>query len=244
MTQVPHYLIIGNGRVAKHFQYYFSHLPLSYSTWQRNEPLVELDHQLMKASHILLLIKDDAIDPFIQQFLQSKKIVQQNQPLLIHCSGSLVSAHAVGAHPLMTFSHHLYDLALYQSVPFVIDHDAPSFKELFPGLPNPHVYLQKAFKAKYHALCVMAGNFSCLLWKKLMDEIENEFKLPANIVHPYLLQQSQNLITHLPSALTGPLTRNDKKTIAKNLEALQQDPFQRIYQAFIDCYQSIASKTQ
>lgn len=110
MRQVPRYLLIGNGRVAKHFRHYFTSLGLSFTTWQRNQPDMQL--QLRDVSHILLLISDQQIETFIQQHLSN------TSALLVHFSGSLISEKAHGAHPLMTFSHSLYDISQYQRIPF------------------------------------------------------------------------------------------------------------------------------
>ena len=234
MRQIPHYLIIGNGRVARHFHHYFSLLTLPVSTWNRSESIDALTTKISNATHVLVLIKDDAIASFFDQHSANK-----NNIIWLHFSGSLVSPTVVGAHPLMTFSHALYDLAHYKKIPFVLDHDAPDFEIILPGLSNPHVRLSKKLKAKYHALCVLSGNFSCMLWKKLFAEFEKEFNFSSMVSHPYLLQQTQNLMSDPNSALTGPLTRNDMITIEKNLHALEGDPFQNIYKEFVACYQKI-----
>lgn len=235
MRQVPYYLIIGNGRVARHFQHYFKHLALSHSTWHRRQPLAALQQAAAKATHILILIKDDAIDHFIDTHLSDV------DAHILHFSGSLNSEKAYGAHPLMTFSNDLYDLSQYQSIPFVIDHDAPAEADLLPGLPNPTMRLHKSQKAKYHAWCVLSGNFSCLLWQHFFKSLEADFHIPPHAAHGYLYQQTQNLLTHPETALTGPLVRADRVTLKKNLEALKDDPFQKVYQSFMDCYAEIMS---
>lgn len=233
MRQVPHYLIIGNGRVARHFQHFFSLLSLSFSAWNRRESLDKLQSELTSATHVLLLISDKAIDDFAAQHLATSKALR------IHFSGSLVSQHAYGAHPLFSFNQDLYDLHHYQSFPFVIDQDAPPFETLLPGLPNQHVRLHTSLKAKYHALCVLSGNFSCLLWQKLFSSFEHELQLPPTIAHAYLQQQMRNLLMNPQTALTGPLVRNDTDTIQKNLAALTEDPFQSVYQSFVTCFQKM-----
>lgn len=233
MRQVPHTLIIGNGRVSHHFQHYFSLLQIPYSSWHRKQAISQLHQTLNHATHVLLLINDSAIESFIETQLQTY------QGMVIHCSGSLVTERAYGAHPLMTFSEKLYDLALYQTIPFILDHDAPEFTELFPGLQNQYVRLQKSLKPKYHALCVLSGNFSCLMWQKLFNTLEHEFNIPGSMAHPYLSQQTHNLLTDPHRALTGPLARGDSNTIASNLSALENDPFQAVYQSFITCYQKM-----
>jgi predicted short-subunit dehydrogenase-like oxidoreductase (DUF2520 family) len=137
----------------------------------------------------------------------------------------------------MTFGQELYDLVAYQQIPLLIDHDAPELTALLPGLNNPHQHLHTSKKTQYHALCVLAGNFSCMLWQKLFTDFEQALNLPKELAHPYLKQQMQNLLTAPESALTGPVVRQDQKTIAKNLQALTDDPFQEVYESFVSCYQ-------
>jgi predicted short-subunit dehydrogenase-like oxidoreductase (DUF2520 family) len=234
MRQVPRYLIIGDGRVARHFQYYFSLLHLSYTAWHRAQPIEKLQKSIPQATHILILIKDHAIDTFCETYLQN------TTALCIHFSGSHISSYAFGAHPLMTFHHDKYTLDDYLAIPFVVDHDAPEFERLLPGISNKNIRLNKLAKAKYHALCVMSGNFSCILWQKLFASFEEEFNMPSTFAHPYLRQQTQNLLSDAKSALTGPLVRNDNATIQKNITALENDPFQEIYLSFVECYKKIS----
>jgi hypothetical protein len=140
MRQVPRYLLIGNGRVAHHFQHYFSLLTLSFACWHRKLPLTLLEYELQQSSHILILIREQAIEEFIVTHLK------KSNALLIHFSGSLVTSHAYGAHPLSSFNHSLWSLAQYQLIPFILDEDAPPFESLLPGLYNPHVRLHPSLK--------------------------------------------------------------------------------------------------
>lgn len=230
MGQVPAYLIIGDGRVARHVRHYLSLLGVSHDTWHRAQPLTDLASRLATATHILVLIKDDAIALFVQEYL-SNTTAQK-----IHFSGALVMPGAVGAHPLMTFGQDLYTLEKYKSIPFVLDEGAPDLATLLPGLPNPFAYLPFSQKAKYHAMCVLAGNFSCLLWQKFFSTLENDFSMPVNIGLPYLLQQTENIARDYKTALTGPLARGDAATLQKNIDALTGDAFQAVYQSFVDAY--------
>lgn len=236
MRQVPYYLLIGSGRLAHHLRHYLSLLSLSFMTWERNDGLDRLTLKVERATHILILISDDAIDSFITQHFSTTTAYR------IHFSGSLITDKAFGAHPLMSFGAHLYDLQTYQSFPFILDEDAPSFTELLPGLPNQHMRLPKKLKHKYHALCVLSGNFSCMLWQKLFASFETELHLPPAMAHAYLLQQTNNLISNPKTALTGPLVRKDTHTIHNHLAALESDPFQNIYKSFVTCYQQLIRK--
>lgn len=311
MRQVPKYLIVGNGRVARHLCHYFDLLKIKqYTRWDRSQPLARLHEAATDATHILLAIKDSAIEPFIDEHLvdlapcahikmfntalsalkkeitpahvkdmeaalksfakshdlnaASKRQMEQLEKTAhavkdaaslkklgdglhalkaglpaakrIHFSGALVTKKAFGAHPLMTFGPELYTLEKYLAIPFVVDAKAPPFGALLPGLHNPSVRLSPQKKAKYHALCVMAGNFSCILWQKLFDSLADEFRIPPHTADMYLRQQTENLLGDYKNALTGPLARGDQDTIKKNLKSLEGDAFHAVYSAFIKAY--------
>ncbi|EKD74978.1 MAG: hypothetical protein ACD_44C00270G0003 [uncultured bacterium] len=231
MQQVPRYLLIGNGRLAFHFRHYFSLLNLNYQTWSRHESHEKLLSQLDFASHVLLLISDDAINDFY------KKSLKNHNKIFVHFSGSLITDKIYGAHPLFSFTKNLCEFETYQSIPFIIDDDAPTIQEILPSLPNPHMRLPKSLKGKYHALCVLAGNFSCMLWKKLFYEFQNTFNFPPHLAHPYLKQIFLNIKNDPENCLTGPFLRRDITTIQNNIEALNNDIFQEIYTSFWNCYQ-------
>lgn len=231
MRQVP-YLIIGDGRLARHFSYYFQALGLPFQQWsRRQDPTTQQLKKLAESSErALLLISDNVIEAFIQQHNYLQKL------LCIHCSGYLTIDAVVGAHPLMTFTPNLYRLNEYQQIPFVIEQSSHTFSDLFPGLPNPAYFIAKSQKALYHSLCVLSGNFTCILWQKLFREFKQQFGFPATIALPYLARICENVATDPEAALTGPLARGDQKTLAANLKALKGDPFQAVYQAFVDCF--------
>jgi predicted short-subunit dehydrogenase-like oxidoreductase (DUF2520 family) len=231
MRQVPAQLaaplgIVGSGRVARHFHHYFTLLGLPVCVWSRREGTRSPPDALASCRTVLLLIRDAAIVPFVDAWpaLQEKRMV--------HCSGSLVTPAAEVAHPLMTFGPTLYDLADYRAIPFVLDAGGTPFSELFPDLPNPSFMIPAAERPYYHALCVMAGNFSTILWVKLFDELQRRFGMPASAAHPYLARVAANVMADAGRALTGPLARGDAQAIAANLTALEGDPFHAVYAAF------------
>src|SRR5690606_28613835 len=89
----PRYLIIGNGRVARHFEHYFTLLRIPTQSWSRKQNTIEeLQELYFSADITLVLISDSQIEEFISAhpFLQSKPIV--------HFSGSLSTPLAFGAH--------------------------------------------------------------------------------------------------------------------------------------------------
>jgi hypothetical protein len=233
MRQVPSpatapFGIVGDGRVARHFQHYFNLLNVPVRGWSRRSTDTPVD-ALAPCGTVLVLISDTAIGPFIDAWPELRT------HRLVHCSGSLVTPAAECAHPLMTFGPDLYGFATYERIPFVVDAGGTPFETLLPGLPNPSFAIAAADRPSYHAHCVMAGNFSTLLWRKLFDQLER-FGVPASAAHPFLTQTARNVIADADRALTGPLARGDAATIAANLAALDGDPFREVYSAFARVY--------
>ncbi|MGE3760529.1 MAG: DUF2520 domain-containing protein, partial [Pseudobdellovibrionaceae bacterium] len=227
------YLIIGNGRAAKHLVHYFQLLSsqIPFYRWYRDPSDFNnskmLDFMLAQASHVILAISDSEIASFVE------KTPALEGKCLIHLSGALEVRGVFAAHPLMTFTNELYDFDVYKKMAFVLSAGSPPFSQLFPHLGNANYEIPVDKKALYHALCVLSGNFTSLLWKKTFSEFESQLSLPKEILFPYLQQISANLQKNSGDALTGPLARRDFATIDKNLEALQGDPFRFVYQAFV-----------
>lgn len=229
MRQVPHYCIIGNGRMASHMAHYLTMCQIPFSQWHRTSH-TSLQNRLIQSTHVLILISDQAIDSFIKQHpcLHDK--------ILVHFSGALLSDAAYTAHPLCTFGPTVYSLAEYKNIAFIIEQQGPSFQQLLPSLSNPHHCIPKEKKHLYHGLCVMANNFSTLLWQKLFKEFEQQLNIPAQAAIPFLQATVKNLTTDYNNALTGPLTRNDLRTLQNNIQALAGDPYETVFNAFITAY--------
>ena len=241
---MPHYALLGGGRLARHMRHYLALLNLPASGWARDrnsalnshaidDPRRRLQATIEPASHVLLLVADGAIAEVVNSypFLREKT--------LLHCAGALSFPGIAGAHPLMTFGDQLYDPEQYRRVPFIVERGY-RFEDLLPGLPNPHREIAPESKARYHALCVMAGNFSQLLWDAVAARFEG-MDLPPALLAPYLRQVTENFIATRASALTGPLSRGDRATIERNLGALAGDRLQGLYRAFLEFYSKAAA---
>jgi len=174
---------------------------------------------------ILLLVSDPAIE---------EQAARYPGRTCIHCSGSLLSDTVHGMHPLMSFGRELYPRAAYERIPFVAE-DADLFRRVFPALPNPVYAIRRADKARYHALCAMAGNFTGFLWAKLFQEFPATLGIPAEAAIPYLEQVCRNIAaapTQPERFLTGPIVRGDRHAVEKHLEALGDEPYRAVYEAF------------
>lgn len=236
------YLVIGKGAMASHFIYYLTQLKLPFFQWDQSKDIDLLIPLLSASSHILFLIKDDAIDSFIETYcLKYKK--QKSQ--YIHFSGALISKYAYTAHPLQTFAPNMqYSLKQYLEVPFAIETEGPKFDELLPGLSNKHFKIQRNEKPYYHALGAIANNFTTLLWQKYFRELEHHFNIDPKLAIPLLTQTLHNLTNNPNGALTGPIARKDMQTINNHLNALRerQDHFFDIYKIITETHLNLKTK--
>ena len=241
MRQVPakntqySYLIAGNGKLSKHFQHYFSIKNISYRVWTRSS---EESFQSMGqiAGSILVLIKDDEI----QNFLDNNRDKLSDDKIWIHCSGMLSTNLAESAHPLMTFTDELYSNEIYESITFITEKGRKSFNELFPQLKNLNFQIEPSEKTLYHAFCVLSGNFTTMIWQFFFDYLKSR-NIPESAAYLYLTTITDNLKNN-SAPLTGPIQRNDKNTIQKHLESLNDHPAKSIYISFLEAYNKMTKE--
>jgi predicted short-subunit dehydrogenase-like oxidoreductase (DUF2520 family) len=222
-------LLIGSGRTASHFKHYFQLLKVPLLTWSRRDNTRdELKELIPQAKRIWVLISDSSLKSFI-----STELFAATCPIF-HSSGALEIPGAISLHPLMTFNPALEPLDFYTSIPFVLT-GTHKLQNFFPELKNPSFSVRPEDKAKYHALCVLSGNFTTLLWQQAFKGF-SEMGLPRQVAEPYLQKIAANLLQNPNAALTGPLARKDSNTVESNLSALEGDPLQDIYQSFVRNY--------
>ena len=215
------YGIVGDGRVAAHFAHYFSLLGLPFRQWSRRSTA----GSLADCPVILLLVSDPAIEELADRY---------GDRTCIHFSGSFLSSRVHGMNPLMSFGRELYARAEYERIPFVVE-DPALFRHLFPQLANPCYGIRAGDKARYHALCAMAGNFTGFLWARLFEEFPAALGIPAEAAILYLEQVCRNIAatpTQPERFLTGPIVRGDTEAVEKHLAALAGDPYRLVYEAF------------
>ena len=220
----PTYGLIGRGRVAAHLGRYLELEGLRHISWHRGMD-GDAESILAEAGVILLAISDDAIAGF-----PADHPALCDRPL-VHFSGSLFVNGVIGLHPLMTFGLELYDLETYRNIPFITERERPGFHDAFPSLGNPSLAISPELKPLYHALCVLAGNFTTILWNKAMRDFEDRLNLPREVLRPYLERTAANTLRQGGGALTGSLARGERGTIERDLEGLAGDPFREVYLA-------------
>lgn len=223
-------LIVGDGRLAKHLIHWCTLLQKSVHHWNRhdNQPL-----SLQNIDYVWLAISDNALVPFYQEILKPLLTNNLTGQKVVHFSGTLHHEAMIAAHPLMTFSHELYDLETYNKIYFGVT-GAESLTEALPGFTNPFFKLRAEDKPLYHALCVASGNLPQLLWSETQPQFA-DLKVPAEAVKVFLEQSLTNFFAQGAQAVTGPIARKDTTTITKNLSALEKVnlKLKNIYQSFL-----------
>jgi len=230
------HLIVGSGLMARHWSHYMTLLGIPHRTWCRKlNALEELTDLLSHSpadpsdepsiSKVFLAISDSAIEAFHQNHMKNFK------GTVFHFSGATEVPEVASLHPLMSFGPSLYDLDHYQAIPLITTHELQ-----LPEFPNPKFLIPASDKSRYHALCVIAGNFSVMIWQKFFYEME-KYGIPLEACLPYFRQINSNLESFPFSALTGPLMRNDIRTMELNMHALHGDPFRDVYKHMVQAFE-------
>jgi len=224
------YGIAGNGRASTHLQAYFRLLKIPYKLWRRRSALTP-EAALGGCSTVFILISDGAIAPFISAnpFLKGKT--------LIHFSGSLDIRGAYAVHPFMPLCARTLTLPAYRRIPFALDKGV-SLKKLVPEFSNPVFRIAKKEKNLYHALCALGANLPVLLWRKAMLDLNGKFGIPRAQVQRYFQASLDNFRLDPARALSGPICRGDKRTVAADIRALGGDPFAEVYSVFARTYEN------
>jgi 2-dehydropantoate 2-reductase len=250
MRQVPtqtgrpaHHLLVGSGKISRHFAKYFAELGLACEVWKTPRSFSPDFFRNLHATHVWILVSDHAIEEVtsrIRSGLAEFGALPEDEPLFLHASGATQVVGVLGAHPLMTFGANLYDLETYRRIPFVVENrfDGGTASEALGGLPNLAVFLDPEKRALYHSLVSVAGNFPALLWAEVFERFENELGLSRDLLAPFLFRTLGNVISSGDDALTGPLVRGDHATLKSHRVALAGTPLSPIYSAFEEFFQS------
>jgi len=221
------YLLVGGGRLARHLAHYLDLLGVAHEGWTRSEGVEALGRRAGRARAVLLLIPDDAIQPFV---LEHGDLL--GDAPRVHCSGAVSVPGVVACHPLGSFGETLFPESVYRSIHLCVEEGPVGFEELFPELPNPHGPLPVGAKVRYHAAAVLAGNFTAMLWQEAA-RVFTELGVPESGWRAYLETVAINVRTDPDAAVTGPVVRGDAGTIAAHLASLGDDPWAGVYRAFL-----------
>lgn len=223
-------VILGYGNVAQHLVGAFLNTEAVtvlqiYNRSEISTPPIENCtkslSELMDADVYIIALPDDVIPDF------SEKLPFKNK-LVVHTSGSvpmrlLSEKNKKGVfYPLQTFTK---DRSVdFKSIPICMEAENKSdlqiLKKLGVHISEKIVEINSEQRQKLHLAAVFVNNFTNHLYH-VSEKIIAENNLEFDLLKPLILETAQKMDSLSPSdAQTGPAKRNDKKTIEKHLQLL------------------------
>lgn len=195
-----------------------------------------IDDIYKHADVYIICLKDSIISSVLA------KISLENNPLLIHTAGS-VSKEELGAfsknygvlYPLQTFSK---DRELYfRNIPLCYDANNTAnmqyLKKLCSSLSDNNYKIGDEERKVLHLAAVFACNFSNYMYSLAEDILEAK-NIEFDIMKPLIQETASKIIELSPrKAQTGPAIRNDKITMNKHKDLLENNNELRKLYTFI-----------
>jgi len=127
----------------------------------------------------------------------------------------------------------------FSKVPFFLESSSNetllALKQLAGTLSSKVYEADSRQRMLLHVAAVFAGNYSNLMYI-VSNEILNNYNLPAEALHPLILETARKAIANNPLEMqTGPARRHDIITIEKHISALASMP------DYADLYQLLAN---
>lgn len=172
-------------------------------------------------------------------YLQIKKYDIKDK-ILCHCSGALstnifegieeTGAYAYSVHPVFAINDKKESYKKLSNAFFTVEGNEekmPVIKEIFETIENPFQVISAENKNKYHAALVMSSNLVIGLYHtslKLLEECGFSYLDANEVLKPLFLNNAENLYKNgCINALTGPIDRNDIKTVNGHLSAINNN---------------------
>ena len=237
--------IIGRGNVASQFVKKFNTIPkLKILHWYSRSFEKTVDNNGIKRTNNLkdlknadinfLMVSDDVVKKI------SKKIT--NKTFTVHSSGihNLEELNNKGGkgvfYPIQTFSKKK-DVE-FKNLPICIESDTKSnflkLKNLIKLLEAKPVLMNSNNRKYLHLSATIVNNFTNHLYTNAKDIcIKNNisFVLFKNLIN----ETTSNALSLSPrKSQTGPAKRNDRETINKHLELLENNSFKKVYKTLTE----------
>lgn len=243
-------VILGAGNVATHlFKGFKKTNKVSVIQWynrslsaiQPYKNLVDITDdikELKDADVYILAVSDDVISELSSQLPFENKLV-------VHTSGSvgvydLDRKHHRGVlYPLQSFTK---DAEInFDNVPICYEtihkKSYPILKELANGLGSPTKQINSDQRRVLHLAAVFVNNFTNQLYR-IGHEITESEGAEFDLLKPLIVETAKKIEDLSPfKAQTGPAKRNDKKTIKKHINSLENDHHKAIYKLLTESIQ-------
>jgi len=215
------YLLIGNSKAAINFSSYLKSKGIKHSKVEFRK-INLLKDKLNLFDVFFILTKDDKIIPVYKKYL--KKL---NKPVF-HFSGCIYHNKIVSMHPIFSFTKKPIPKKEFEKIIFTSE-NPKKIKEILPWFKNKIIEIKPKEKPYYHSLLTIYFSFPIIM-KKIIEKEMQKFSIDED----YLNKLFRKKFIEKNITITGPIIRNDKKTIKKHLKALRKKPFFEIYLQLIN----------
>jgi predicted short-subunit dehydrogenase-like oxidoreductase (DUF2520 family) len=232
MSEKPNILIIGTGKVARHFIQFFQRSDIAIEgIMGRNKPaLLELSknyalpiredfHDLHRTTLVLICVSDKAVVEVAQTIPAQLEGAYTSGSVPL----SALSQDNIGVfYPLQTFTHGV-ELDS-QSIPFLIEAKRIDLEERLVELAkkiSSKVELADSNKRfQLHIAAVMANNFVNHLFALSKQHLDKQH-IDFSLLQPLIEETVRKIKHHEPyDCQTGPAVREDHETLTKHLSTL------------------------
>jgi predicted short-subunit dehydrogenase-like oxidoreductase (DUF2520 family) len=213
------------------------------------------NENLLAADIWLIATPDDEIGAVSEQLSQSG--VLRSGDIVFHCSGSLCSEiislsaediYRASVHPIHSFANPQNSLTDFSGSACAVEGDQSArdiLSGLFSAIGGNCFALAADKKALYHAATVMACNnlISLLSLSQQMLEAA-DIDDAESLLQPLIENSLHNYFrSGAVSALTGPISRGDSKTVETHIESLKAHPhWQKIYSSLGEIAVSLSAQ--
>ena len=237
--------IIGRGNVASQFVKKFNTIPkLKILHWYSRSFEKTVDNNGIKRTNNLkdlknadinfLMVSDDVVKKI------SKKIT--NKTFTVHLSGihNLEELNNKGGkgvfYPIQTFSKKK-DVE-FKNLPICIESDTKSnflkLKNLIKLLEAKPVLMNSNNRKYLHLSATIVNNFTNHLYANAKD-ICVKNNIPFLLLKNLINETTSNALSLSPrKSQTGPAKRNDRETINKHIELLENNSFKKVYKTLTE----------
>lgn len=189
------------------------------------------------ADLVLVTIPDDALLPATIDWA-ARGLVRRGQ-MVVHASGRMgvgefghlteAGAVVLALHPAMTLTGTSLDLQRLDGCPFGVTADEPVrpiAEALVVEMGGEPIWVPQHARPLYHAALAHTSNHLITLVADGMALLSDSgVEQPARLLGPLLSAALDNVLRAGDAALTGPVSRGDRGTVAVHLDALSQaDP--------------------
>ncbi|HHY40933.1 MAG TPA: DUF2520 domain-containing protein [Syntrophaceticus sp.] len=204
-----------------------------------NCPVLSKEDVAKRSEALFITTSDDAIASVAQEIAEKKGF--HPEQIVLHMSGAHTAqllepaaekgAITISVHPIQSFASVEQAIELIPGTYFSIEGDVRGYsfaQEMVEKLGGKHFKLDSNSKVLYHAAACVASNYLVGLLKTALDllaaaGVPEEVRLPAFL--PLVEGTLKNIKKlGIPQALTGPISRGDRGTLEKHLDAMKELP--------------------